>query len=606
MPRTYYVSTTGNDGGDGSLFAPFLTVAKAQSVAIGGDTINVGAGTFPQANVQTNLSGTGGHGVNLMGAGQTLTILTYTLNSAISNQACVKPGTFSEISNLKIFGLNTDGTSQCPLGAMNGDTPYANAWVHDAVIQADSDGSHDGSSGACSVLLERVTLITKFDAVTVEPGDIKELRSCIINIAGPSSVGVSSPVRGVNVSTVGRAIIKDSTITLTNGSNGTGPVIGVNAGFGATATVINTHIATSTAGIGGANDLVQTVTASLFVDPTTVFSTHSGTLTPLPASFTQHNHTVGIGWRLGGIYSGFTPTAVLIATHVTFDNSITLNSFAAVAGSWAALIPTHTPVGTYSVRITDGNHTYDIGTVIVSASPMLVSSLTMLAEDRLRVTYDPATVAKEPIHFTSDGFNVNANGLSVPIVRAEPSQDGQGDLILGTPVFSNFSPNLSYDPAQGKVADLFGNATPAIVNATVDVSSLKPLVTPNPELLFPTLLRGQSLPNALTLNLPGNFQPIYISGVPPFVGWVIQGYPATDGAVLMLKISADKGVSSSYAPIMMTDPEGLLTTEPSFSQGVVSSFFVSTFALSNLQIVSSAPMTLTLLSTFLISLATQP
>jgi hypothetical protein len=70
---TFYVATNGNDNNPGTQSQPFLTVAKGVQSAFAGDTIILGAGTFP-ASSRLNLRA----GVNLQGQGPTTSIIQTT------------------------------------------------------------------------------------------------------------------------------------------------------------------------------------------------------------------------------------------------------------------------------------------------------------------------------------------------------------------------------------------------------------------------------------------------------------------------------------------------------------------------------------------------
>lgn len=70
---TFYVATNGNDNNPGTQSQPFLTISKAVSSAFSGDTIIMGAGTFP-ASSRLNLR----PGVNLHGQGPTTSIIQTT------------------------------------------------------------------------------------------------------------------------------------------------------------------------------------------------------------------------------------------------------------------------------------------------------------------------------------------------------------------------------------------------------------------------------------------------------------------------------------------------------------------------------------------------
>ena len=56
--KTYYVSTTGNNTGDGSASTPFKTIAKAASVLSPGDTVLVFGGNYSEKNIIPATSGT--------------------------------------------------------------------------------------------------------------------------------------------------------------------------------------------------------------------------------------------------------------------------------------------------------------------------------------------------------------------------------------------------------------------------------------------------------------------------------------------------------------------------------------------------------------------
>lgn len=63
---TYYVSKTGNDTNNGSLTNPFLTISKAASIAVAGDTIYVYEGVYRE-RVAPPRSGTAGNPIVYMG-----------------------------------------------------------------------------------------------------------------------------------------------------------------------------------------------------------------------------------------------------------------------------------------------------------------------------------------------------------------------------------------------------------------------------------------------------------------------------------------------------------------------------------------------------------
>lgn len=62
----YYVATTGNDSADGSLLSPWLTIAKAATVAAAGDRVHVASGLYP-ARTTLSTSGTAGSPITFTG-----------------------------------------------------------------------------------------------------------------------------------------------------------------------------------------------------------------------------------------------------------------------------------------------------------------------------------------------------------------------------------------------------------------------------------------------------------------------------------------------------------------------------------------------------------
>lgn len=67
---TYYVSTTGSDTNPGTEAQPWLTIQKAANVAIAGDNVIVGNGTYAEM-IETKRAGTQTSPITFMGSGQT-------------------------------------------------------------------------------------------------------------------------------------------------------------------------------------------------------------------------------------------------------------------------------------------------------------------------------------------------------------------------------------------------------------------------------------------------------------------------------------------------------------------------------------------------------
>jgi len=67
LSATYYVTTSGNNINDGSIGSPWLTVQKGFDIAVGGDTVNVGAGTYAEV-ADSVRAGTAGNYITILGA----------------------------------------------------------------------------------------------------------------------------------------------------------------------------------------------------------------------------------------------------------------------------------------------------------------------------------------------------------------------------------------------------------------------------------------------------------------------------------------------------------------------------------------------------------
>lgn len=81
FPATYYVATTGNNGNDGSVGSPWLTIQYAMDTVSAGDTIIVAAGGYSE-RVTTTKGGSAENPITVTGAVLATTIHTkgYTLN----------------------------------------------------------------------------------------------------------------------------------------------------------------------------------------------------------------------------------------------------------------------------------------------------------------------------------------------------------------------------------------------------------------------------------------------------------------------------------------------------------------------------------------------
>ena len=130
---TYYISTSGNNGNDGSSGSPWATLSYAISqVTIFGDIIHVNAGTYPAITTQMLLS----NGVSIEGAGRSITTIPLTYSGG---RPCIKAESYGywgntsygnqHISGIKFTGSTTPGN---PVGiAAIGINFRSNVWIYD-------------------------------------------------------------------------------------------------------------------------------------------------------------------------------------------------------------------------------------------------------------------------------------------------------------------------------------------------------------------------------------------------------------------------------------------------------------------------------------------
>ncbi len=75
LATEYHVSKTGSDDNDGTVIAPFLTIAKAAGIAVAGDIVIIHAGTYEEMLRPAN-SGSPGSPITFRAAGEDRVILT--------------------------------------------------------------------------------------------------------------------------------------------------------------------------------------------------------------------------------------------------------------------------------------------------------------------------------------------------------------------------------------------------------------------------------------------------------------------------------------------------------------------------------------------------
>lgn len=111
MANIYFVSKTGADGNNGlSTGAAWATFAHAISVAVGGDTVNIGAGTYTVASIDFTRVATSGAPVTFIGAG---TIANFAGYQTIVNAQVIISGAWNIVKNISFqWSLSTNGQQQ--------------------------------------------------------------------------------------------------------------------------------------------------------------------------------------------------------------------------------------------------------------------------------------------------------------------------------------------------------------------------------------------------------------------------------------------------------------------------------------------------------------
>jgi hypothetical protein len=108
---TYFVSPTGNDSGSGTIGQPFLTIPKAYSVAVAGDTIYVRGGLYTvSATISLSKSGTSAKRYYLLaypGERPILDCSTMAVNS--SNRGIKLSGSYWTVKGFDVKGAGDNG-----------------------------------------------------------------------------------------------------------------------------------------------------------------------------------------------------------------------------------------------------------------------------------------------------------------------------------------------------------------------------------------------------------------------------------------------------------------------------------------------------------------
>jgi hypothetical protein len=183
----WFVSTAGSDSNTGKSWGQaFLTPTHAASVAVAGDLIIVGPGTFALGATAINLP----DHVSIYGAGKYVTFITSTI---ASDTGIVAPGSDSVVQDLNITGIASSGAFQAPIGKANGNTPTY-ALIRRCSLNADTDGIYfNNTVGGGTIDVVDCDISTKYDTLNASPtfGTITvnfyNVRSSAVGPSGGSS-----------------------------------------------------------------------------------------------------------------------------------------------------------------------------------------------------------------------------------------------------------------------------------------------------------------------------------------------------------------------------------------------------------------------------------
>lgn len=221
--HTWYVATTGVDTNAGTQASPFLTPAKAASVATSGDLISLGAGVFPSNSASLVIP----DGVDMTGAGAGATQIT----SALAGQTggvIVRPGTGSTISNLRISATLRNNTYQFPVGfaySVVAAAPASFSLVN-VTVDGDSDGLYlqgDNTNlifPTCDVYCQNCTFNCLYDSGAVLCDNVFVLCvNCTFATIGPTTITASTQARAINCA-AGRLVMIGGSLSVANPATG--------------------------------------------------------------------------------------------------------------------------------------------------------------------------------------------------------------------------------------------------------------------------------------------------------------------------------------------------------------------------------------------------
>ncbi|MEP7015721.1 MAG: hypothetical protein ABI925_09795 [Verrucomicrobiota bacterium] len=158
---------------------------NANSAAVPGDVILLGAGTFTITNIA--LAG----GVSLSGLGIDATIIESNSNA---NAGIITPGSGSYLSGFTVTALRNDGTFQYPIG-QSGGTAFGTCTIFNVKLVGDTDCLYNLPAGN-TYKVYNSEFDSKWDTVSFGAGRA-ELYNCVLRAIGPTSVSGPRSARAV-------------------------------------------------------------------------------------------------------------------------------------------------------------------------------------------------------------------------------------------------------------------------------------------------------------------------------------------------------------------------------------------------------------------------
>lgn len=274
MP-TFYVTKAGNDTtGDGSVGNPYLTMAKAETVASDGDTINVGAGTYEASHTLAKQ-------IAYVGAGIGLTILR-----ANNASRCIYLNS-TKVKSLTGFTIDGLSSGSTPASLVEGAVGNLNTTFISCAFTHGKTSTIRYNSGSYGITLQDCTI----DAYTETQiiyclGGASGFTLDNVTINVPLGLTMNAVIYNPNAVTSGTFSITDCNITVLSNY---APIRMIGGGWVSPVISRNT-ITVGTNSTRAEIELKDIVTSCEITDNTIIIPSTSTATTPI-----QCRSTVGTG-----------------------------------------------------------------------------------------------------------------------------------------------------------------------------------------------------------------------------------------------------------------------------------------------------------------------